>query len=64
VEAAAKEEIKEIIRHKEAFELKLAKIEAQRLKEEKEREDMGVMWGIGECCYSDILIPLRTMRFR
>ena len=37
------------MRQREWVERKKAEAEAQRLRAEKEREDMGVMWGIGMC---------------
>ncbi len=48
VEEAAKEEIREIVGHKEAFERRKAEVEAERRKVEKEKEDMGAMWGMGK----------------
>lgn len=48
VEEAAKEEIREIVEQKEAMERRKTELEAQRILAEKEREDMGVMWGMGE----------------
>lgn len=47
VEAAAVEEIEEIVRLKEGMEQRKAELAAQQLLAEKKREDMGVMWGIG-----------------
>ncbi len=48
VEAAAEEEIKELVEHKERVERRRAEVEARQRLAEKEQEDMGVMWGIGE----------------
>lgn len=47
VEAAAQDEIEEIVRQKQAIEQRKAELAARQLLAEKEREDMGVMWGIG-----------------
>ena len=33
---------------KEAMERRKAELESRRILEEKEREDMGAMWGMGE----------------
>ena len=48
MEEAAREEIREIVEHKEMMEKRKVEQEALRRKEEKERDDMGVMWGMGE----------------
>jgi len=48
VEEAAREEIQEIVEHKEIMARRKEEQEALRRKEEKEKEDMGVMWGMGE----------------
>ena len=48
VEEAAREEIREIVEHKEMMEKRKVEQEALRRKEEKERDGMGVMWGMGE----------------
>ena len=48
VEAAAEEEIGEIVRLKEGVEQRKAELAARQRLAEKEREDMGVMWGMGE----------------
>ena len=47
MEAAAADEIQEIVRLKQGMEDRKAELAAQQLLAEKEREDMGVMWGIG-----------------
>ena len=49
VEEAAEQEISEIVRHKELLEQRKAEMEARQQLLEKEREDMGVMWGMGKC---------------
>ena len=48
VEEAARDEIREIVECKEALEKRMAEMRAQRVVEEKEKEEMGVMWGMGE----------------
>ncbi len=48
VEDAAAEEIKEIVEHKQRVERRRTEIEARQRIAEKERENMGVMWGIGQ----------------
>lgn len=48
VEEAAEEEIREIVQQKEAMMKRKADLEARRSLAEKESEDMGVMWGMGE----------------
>lgn len=47
MEAAAEEEISEITKQKEMLEQRKAVMKARQQLAEKEREDMGVMWGIG-----------------
>ena len=47
MEAAAEDEIKTIVHHKENMEQRKAELLARQQLAEKEREDMGVMWGIG-----------------
>lgn len=47
MEAAAEDEIGEIVRLKQGVKQRKAELAAQLLLAEKEREDMGVMWGIG-----------------
>ena len=48
VEEASRDEIWEIVECKEALEKRMAEMRAQRVVEEKEKEEMGVMWGMGE----------------
>lgn len=50
MEEAAKDEIREIVQHKEAVMKRMAELEAERNRAEKESEDMGVMWGMGKLC--------------
>ena len=50
VESAAEAEIKEIVEVEEKLERRRAELEARQRLIEKEREDMGVMWGIGQLC--------------
>ena len=49
MEASAQEEIREILERNEELERKRAESKALREQEAKERENMGVMWGMGEC---------------
>ncbi len=48
VESNAQEEIQDILRQKKEAESRRAKAEAIREQQAKERESMGVMWGMGE----------------
>ena len=47
MEVEAEQEIQEIVGHRERVERRRMELEAQQRLAEKEREDMGVMWGIG-----------------
>ena len=55
MEAAATEEIQEIVQRKEKMEQKKAEAAAQQILAEKEREDMGVMWGISKSLHFNLL---------
>ncbi len=48
VETSAEEEIREIMEQREEVEKKKAESEAARERQAKERESMGVMWGMCE----------------
>lgn len=48
VESSAQDEIQDILRQKEEAESRRAEAEAVREQRDKERESMGVMWGMGE----------------
>ena len=48
MEASAQEEIREILERNEELERKRAESKALREQEARERESMGVMWGMGE----------------